>query len=85
MGIAALTLGIVSLVSWIIPFIGLPVSAAGLIVGFIALGTSRHQKGRTVTGLVMCFIGLIFSIGVIVGLVTAGFLLEEFLPEYFGY
>jgi len=84
-GTASLTLGIVGLVTWIVPPLGFPVSIVGLILGIVALVISKHQRGRAITGIIMCILGIALAIGVIVGLVTAGLILEEMLPEYSRY
>ena len=83
MGIAALTLGIVSMVTWIIPPLGIPISVIGFILGIVALFVSKLQKGRAISGTVLCTISLILGIGVVVGLMTAGLVLQEVYPEYF--
>jgi len=85
MGIAALTLGIVGLLTWILPPLAILVSIVGFILGTIALITSKHQKGRAIAGIIMCVISGILSVGVIVGLVTAGIMFEELLRQYLGF
>lgn len=85
MGTAALTLGFIGLISWVFPFLGFPVCVIGLILGVLALLLSPQQRGRAIAGIIMCVIGLALNIGVVVGLVTAGLILEEILPEYFRY
>ena len=85
MGIAAMTLGIVSLFAWIFPVLGFPISIAGFILGILALVVCKQQKRRAIAGIIMCIIGLALNIGVIVGLLTAGIILEELYPQSFGY
>ena len=83
MGIAALTLGIVSMVTWLLPPLGIPLSVIGLILGIVAFFASKLQKGRAIAGIVLCTVSLILSIGVVVGLMTAGVVLQEMYPQYF--
>ena len=85
MGTVALTLGIVGLVTWVFPVFGLPISIIGLIVGILALIIRPQKRGKAVAAIIICLIGIMLNIGVIVGLVTAGFMLEEFLKQYGGY
>jgi hypothetical protein len=85
MGTAALTLGIVGLFTWIFPPLGFPISGIGLILGILALLVYKQQKRRAITGIVFCFTGLVFNIGVVVGIVTAGLLFEELFHQNFGY
>jgi len=81
MGIAAMTLGIVSLFAWIFPVLGFPISIGGLILAILALVAYKQQKGRAIAGLIMCIIGFALNIGVVVGLIIAGGILEELLPQ----
>ena len=85
MGIAALTLGIVALITWIFPPLGFPISGIGLILGILALLVYKKQKRRAIAGIVLCFIGLVLNIGVVVGIVAAGILFEELFYQYFSY
>ena len=85
MGTVALTLGIVGLVTWVFPVFGFPISIIGLIFGIIGLIVKSPQRGKSIAGIIMCFIGIILNIGVVVGLVAAGFIVEEFLKQYQGY
>ena len=84
MGIAALTLGTVALFTWILPPLGFIVSIIGLVLGIVAL-VSKQQKRRAIAGVIMCSVGLILNIAVVVGLITAGLILEKLLYQYFGY
>ena len=85
MGTAALTLGIVGLFTWVFPVFGLPISIIGLIFGIIAAIVKPPQRGKAIAGIIMCFIGIILNIGVIVGVVAAGFIVEELLKQYPGH
>jgi hypothetical protein len=85
MGTVALTLGIVSLFTWVFPIFGFPISFIGLIFGIIALIKKSPNRGRAIAGLIMCFICIILNVGVIMGLATAGFILDEYIKNYSGY
>jgi len=86
MATAALTLGIVGLFAWIIPFFGYPISIIGIILAAIALIAKRH-KTRATVGLTLCVTGLILNIVItVVGVAAIGILgiLSEILPELYG-
>ena len=58
--VAALVLGILGLIFWIIPPIGLSIVIAGIILGIIAL---KQPKNRTaLVSIILCSIGLILNI-----------------------
>jgi hypothetical protein len=57
--VASLVLGILGLLTWIIPLLGLPVSITGLVFGINAL--KRVRKGMAVAGVVLCSIGLLLG------------------------
>jgi len=59
-GPLALGLGIASLIFWLLPILGLPVAVAALVVGGLALRTSRRKLGGW--GLVLGAIGLVLSV-----------------------
>lgn len=61
MAIASLVLGIISLVAWLIPLIGVPVSIVGFVLGCKTI--KSEKKAMAITGLVLCIIGLILSVG----------------------
>jgi len=56
----AFVLGIISLIAWLIPFIGLPVSIIGLILSNKAQKSSNDGKAKQ--GLKMSITGLVLSI-----------------------
>ena len=56
LGTAALVLGIVGLLAWLLPLIGFPVNVIGVILG--ALGRRGPNKGTATAGLVCSVIGL---------------------------
>ena len=84
MGIAALTLGFVALFTWMLPPLGFIISIAGIILGIVAI-VRKQQKRRAVAGVAMSSVALILSIGVLIGLITAGLLFEEYLRQFGGY
>ena len=84
MAIAALTLGIVALFTWILPPLGFIVSIIGIVLGVVAL-VKKQQKRRAIAGAIMCSVGLVLNIAVVVGLIAAGLILEELLHQYFAY
>ena len=57
--VASLVLGIVGLVTWLLPLVGLPVSITGLVFGVNAL--KRVRKGMALAGVVLCSIGLLLG------------------------
>lgn len=57
--VASLVLGIVGMIAWILPILGLPITITGLVFGIKAL--KRTQKGMAIAGVVLCAIGLTFS------------------------
>ncbi len=58
--VAALVLGILSLIFWLIPLLGLPIAIIGLIMGII--GVKDHRK-YAMAALICSIIGLVFAIG----------------------
>lgn len=64
-------LGLVSIVAWLIPLIGLPVTICGII--FSALGLGSAQRKKAITGLVLSIVFLIASLGnAVAGAVLSG-------------
>lgn len=60
LAIASLVLGLVSLVGWLIPLCGFPLSVTGLVLGILARDSAR--KGMAITGIVFSIIALVLSI-----------------------
>lgn len=58
--VASLVLGCLSLVAWLLPIVGLPVSAMGLGLGVSGLGTTRRRMA--VVGIVLAAIGLALTV-----------------------
>ena len=52
----SLTLGIISLIAWLLPLAGYPVSVIGLIIGII--GLNSEEKNKAMTGLILSIVGL---------------------------
>lgn len=57
---ASLVLGLVSILAWCIPIVGLPVTIAGLICGIKGLGPQK--RGTAVAGIVLSIIFMLFTI-----------------------
>lgn len=55
--VASLVLGIIGLLAWFIPLIGLSVIIPGLVFGIKAL--KRRENGMAIAGVVLCSIGLL--------------------------
>ncbi|MBR3575257.1 MAG: hypothetical protein IKN97_08850 [Lachnospiraceae bacterium] len=60
MATAALVLGIISLVAWLIPIIGYPVTIVGLVLGIKSV--KSEKRGMAIAGIVMSSIGLVLSL-----------------------
>jgi len=60
LAIASLILGIFSLLAWLFPICGLPISVIALIFGVISLNSSK--RGLAIAGIVLSGIGLILTI-----------------------
>jgi hypothetical protein len=58
--IASLVLGIVGMVGWCLPIIGLPVTIVGLVLGIMARTSSK--RGMAIAGIVLSIIGLALSV-----------------------
>lgn len=60
LGVTALVFGIVGLLAWIIPIIGLPVGIVALVLGI--LGIKKSSKGMSIAGIVLGVICLVLTI-----------------------
>lgn len=60
MATAALVLGIIGLIAWLLPIIGYPVTIVGLILGIKSV--KSEKRGMAIAGIVMSSIGLVLSI-----------------------
>jgi len=54
---AALVLGIIGMVAWIIPIIGFPISITGAILG--GTGMQSTKQGQAIAGIILCEIGCV--------------------------
>jgi hypothetical protein len=63
MGGEVLVLGIVGLLTWLIPFFGLPIPLLGLVWGIVLLRRKPPKKLMLYSGVVMCSLGLFLSAG----------------------
>ncbi len=85
MATAAITLGIVGLISWVFPPLGVLICLAAVIISIIALVERTEHKKRTITGLITGSIGLILNVIVILIFFTAVGMLGlfgEFFAEF---
>ena len=62
MGGEVLVLGIVGMLTWLIPFFGLPIPLIGLVWGIIILRRKPARKWLVTSGVVLCSLGLSLSI-----------------------
>jgi len=58
--VTSLVLGILGLITWLLPIIGAPVSITGLVCG--GIGLSGEGRGMSIAGIVLCIIGLILTV-----------------------
>jgi len=56
----SLILGIIGMIFWIIPIIGLPVQIIGLIKGIKSM--KSEKRSRAIAGITLCIIGIVLSI-----------------------
>lgn len=70
MAIASLVLGILSLLFSCIPFFPIISSIIGLILGIISLKNRKGGKGMAIAGVILSGLALLFSILIVIGLVS---------------
>jgi len=58
--VTSLVLGIVGMLAWLLPIIGLPVTITGLVFGIRSMNSAN--KGIAITGLTLSIIGIVLSI-----------------------
>jgi hypothetical protein len=58
---ASLVLGIIGMIGWCLPIIGLPVTITGLVLG--CKGLNSTNRSSALAGVILCTIGLILSVG----------------------
>lgn len=63
MGFEPIMLGIIALFTWIIPFAGLPIPIIGLVWGILNLRRTKLKKWKPMTGVALCSVGLVLSVG----------------------
>lgn len=80
--IAAMVLGIISLVLFWIPFLGLICGVLGAIFGFVGLGKSNRiggkGKGMAIAGLVCGIIGTLIGVWYVIAVFAAANEINEF-------
>ena len=62
MAIAALTLGLTGLFTWLFPLFGFPVSGVGLILAAISRAMGKDRKGMARTALILGAVGIILNV-----------------------
>lgn len=60
MSMASMVLGIVGMVAWCLPILGLPICIIGLVLGIT--GKPKGAPGMAVTGIVLSSIGLVLTL-----------------------
>lgn len=60
LAIASLAIGVINLCTWLLPICGIPLSIAGLILGF--LGRNSSQRSLAFVGISLCVIGLVLGV-----------------------
>lgn len=60
LGLIGFILGLVSIIAWYIPLIGVPVTICGII--FSGLGLNSTNRGKAITGLTLSIIFLVVSL-----------------------
>jgi hypothetical protein len=60
MAVAGLVLGIISMIAWLLPFIGLPISVIGIVLAALGRRSVSRRKMATV-GLVLSIIALVLT------------------------
>jgi hypothetical protein len=58
--IASLVLGIIGMLAWCLPIVGLPVTITGLVLGI--KGLKSPNRGMAIAGVVLSIIGLVASV-----------------------
>jgi|GEM_PF-5992105 len=74
----AVIIGVISLIAWIIPIIGIPLSLFSLIVGIISLNSSRRRdmaRASITLGVIGLFLSIIYIIFIIY-IISTGFFFD---------
>lgn len=62
MAIASLVIGVINLCAWFLPICGIPMSIAGLVLGFLGM-KDPSQKTIAIIGMALSGIGLLLACG----------------------
>jgi len=60
MAIASLVLGLIGLVAWCCPLVGLPINITGLVLGIKS--KNSPNRGMAIAGIILCIIGLVLTL-----------------------
>ena len=74
LNIASLVLGIISLISFCLFYLSLPLGIIGLILGI--LGHKKNPEGMAKAGIILSIIGIVFSLGLLI-LTIIGFVVMD--------
>lgn len=58
MAVGSLVLGIINLCAWFLPICGIPMSIAGIVLGYFGM-RDQSQKTLAIIGMVLCGLGLL--------------------------
>jgi hypothetical protein len=82
MGGEVLVLGIIAMMTWLIPFFGLPIPIIGLVWGIAILRRRPIKKGMTISGVVLSSIGLFLSLSYsVISVVSSPHPFQSFQPS----
>ena len=82
MGIASLVLGIVSMVTFCLCSISLPLSVTGLILGIVSKVRKSENNGIAIAGIIVCAIALVGVLGFWIFALVSG---EASYTDYYDY
>jgi hypothetical protein len=58
MAIGSLVLGVINLCAWFLPICGIPMSIAGIVLGYFGM-RDQSQKTLAIIGIALCALGLL--------------------------
>ena len=58
MAIGSLVLGVINLCAWFLPICGIPMSIAGIVLGYFGM-KDQSQKTLAIIGIALCSLGLL--------------------------
>lgn len=58
MAIGSLVLGVINLCAWFLPICGIPMSIAGIVLGYLGM-KDVSSKNLAIAGMVLCVLGLL--------------------------